>query len=120
MTATSVFIGIDPTAGGRLHTLAVLDFRLKVARLEKARFEELIEIIEEYPSTVCGIDAPLAPSKGLMADPDYRKRRINLYNTPLKAEDAPHWMKEGWRIYDALRKAGFVEYPRAGERRMFE
>jgi len=143
MTAISVYIGIDPTAGGRLHTLAVLDVRLKVARIEKVRFDALIEIIGEYPSVVVGIDAPIAPGKGLMADSDYRKRlgldpkstaynnyrvceyecrrrRINLYNTPRKAEDAPRWMQEGWRIYDALRKLDFVEYPRSGARRLFE
>jgi len=143
MAANIVYIGIDPTAGGRLHTVAVLDFRLKLLRLEKVRFEGLVEIVEGYPSAVCGVDAPLAPGKGLMADPDYRKRlgldpktatysnyrvceyecrkrRINLYNTPRRAEDAPRWMQEGWRIYDALRTAEYVEYPHAGSRRLFE
>lgn len=143
MSAETVFIGIDPTAGGRLHTMAVLDARLKVVRLEKLGFESLLERVTSYASVLCGVDAPLAPSKALMADPAYRqrlgldpktasysnyrvceyelrRRKITLYNTPRMAEDAPRWMQEGWRIYEALRKAGFVEYSRPGARQMFE
>lgn len=143
MLSDMVYIGLDPTAGGRLHSLAVVDFRLHILRLEKLKFDALIEAIDSYESVVCGVDAPISAGKGLMADKDYRKRmgidgysssyatyrvaeyelrrrRIGLYNTPKNPDDAPTWMQEGWRIYDALRKNGFVEYPRSGSRRLFE
>jgi len=143
MQSDTVYIGIDSTAGGRLHSLAVLDFRLHIVRIEKLKFDPLIEAIDSYESAVCGVDAPISAGKGLMADKDYRKRmgidgssstytnyrvaeyelrrrRIGLYNTPKDPDDAPTWMKEGWRIYDALRKKSYVEYPRTGPRRVFE
>ncbi len=143
MAADTVFIGIDPTAGGRLHAIAMLDSRLRVVKLEKVAFKPLITLVETYPLAVCGVDAPISPGKGLMTDPGYRqrlgldprsssysnyrvceyelrKRKINLYNTPQNAAEAPRWIQEGWRIYEALRKIGFVEYPRPGGRRMFE
>lgn len=143
MLSDMVFIGIDPTAGGRLHSFAVLDFRLHVLRLEKLRFDALIEAVDSYPAAICGVDAPISTGKGLMADREYRqrlgidaksatyatyrvaeyelrRRRIGLYNTPQDPNAAPAWMKEGWRIYDSLRQHGYVEYPRTSSRRMFE
>jgi predicted RNase H-like nuclease len=51
---------------------------------------------------------------------ELRRRKITLYNTPVDAESAPSWMQTGWHIYDALRKHGFVDYPKSGNRRVFE
>lgn len=143
MPADTVYIGIDPTAGVRHSTIAVLDSRLKILRLEDLPLEKMADIVAGYGSAVCGIDAPISLNKGLMADKDYRrrlgldlysgsyngyrvcefelrKRGINLYNTPMDPEQARTWMKEGWKLYDRLRAAGYVEYPQIGARRMFE
>lgn len=143
MSGQTVFIGIDPTAGGRSNTFAILDDRLRILKLADASFETLVEMANSYTSAVCAIDAPIAPSKGLMADQGYRrrlgfepgsstysnyrvceyelrKRGITLYNTPLDPKQAKAWMQEGWRLYDRLRKAGYVEYPQQGPRRMLE
>jgi len=138
-----MFIGIALFPGRRLITFAMLDARLKILRLDKIDLTSLIESIRELPSAVCGIGAPVAPGKRLMADPGYRlrlgieprvsaydnyrvceyelrRRKIALSNTPASADLAPRWMQEGWRLYDALRQDGYVEYPRTGARRMFE
>lgn len=143
MTNPSIYIGIDPTAGIRPSTFAVLNERLKIEKIGRASVEELIAIAESHPSAVCGVDAPIGPGKGLLVDPEYRRRlglepnranystlrvceyelrrrKIALHTTPKDPNQAPQWMKEGWHLYDGLRKAGFVEYPRSGERRMFE
>jgi Protein of unknown function (DUF429) len=143
MSDDRVFIGIDPTAGVRHSTLAVLDSRLKIVRLEDMSLDAIFEIVTGFDTAICGIDAPIAPSKGLMADPEYRRRlglepgsksysnyrvgeyelrrrRIALYNTPVDPQQAKPWMQEGWKLYERLRKAGFVEYPHPGARRMFE
>jgi predicted nuclease with RNAse H fold len=143
MTEHPVYIGIDPAAGIRLSSYAVLDAQLKIVKMDRASIDDLITLAAGYPAAVCAVDAPIAPSKGLLADRDYRKRlglepgrstykncrvceyelrkrKIALYTTPKSPDQAPLWMKEGWRLYDGLRKADFVEYPRVGSRRMLE
>jgi len=143
MPGDTVFIGIDPTAGVRHSTIAVLDGRLKILRLEDMPLDQIAEIVTGYGSAVCGIDAPISLNKGLMADQEYRRRLgldahsgsyngyrvceyelrrrgINLYATPRDVSQARTWMKEGWKLYERLRSAGYVEYPQSGPRRMFE
>ncbi|MBN1428262.1 MAG: DUF429 domain-containing protein [Anaerolineae bacterium] len=142
MTETSVYIGVDPAAA-RLSAYAILDEHLKIVKLDKASIEEIVDTVVNYPAVVCAVDAPIGLAKGLLEDPDYRrrlglepkrsnystcrvceyelrKRKIALYNTPKDREKAPSWIKNGWQIYDGLRKADFVEYPRIGSRRMLE
>ena len=138
-----VFIGIDPTAGVRHSTIAVLDGRLKILRLEDMSLDAIAEVVVGYETAVCGVDAPISYNKGLMADAEYRhrlgldrksssysnyrvceyqlrRRGITLYNTPTDPSKARAWMQAGWKLYDRLRAAGFVEYPQMGSRRMFE
>ncbi|MBN1310139.1 MAG: DUF429 domain-containing protein [Anaerolineae bacterium] len=142
MTESSVYIGIDPTAA-RLSAYAVLDEHLKIAKRGRASIEELVKIAASYPAAVCAVDAPIAPAKGLLEDPDYRhrlgldpkranfsafrvceyelrKRKITVSTTPKDPEQASKWMQMGWQLYEGLRKADYVEYPRVGSRRMLE
>lgn len=139
----TVYIGIDPTAGIRPSTFAILSERLKIEKMGRASIDEIVEIVKAHSVAVCAVAAPIGPAKGLLVDPDYRrrlglepkrtsysslrvceyelrKRKIAIYSTPKNPDQAPQWMKEGWRLLDGLRKAGFVEYPRAGERRILE
>ncbi len=139
----TVYIGIDPTVGIRPSMFAVLSEKLKIEKMGRASIDELVKIAKGYPAVVCAVAAPIGPAKGLLADPDYRhrlglepnrasystlrvceyelrKRKIAIYSTPKTPDQAPQWMKEGWRLYDGLRKAGFVEHPRSGERQMLE
>jgi uncharacterized protein DUF429 len=143
MTTKSVFIGIDPTAGGRAHSIAILNDRLEILQLKKVATDDLIALATDYDSAVCGIDAPSGPGGGLMADKGYRarlglapsasnystyrvgefelrRRKIALYNTPVDPQEAPIWMQVGWRIFNGLREQGYVDYPRPGEKRVFE
>ena len=57
---------------------------------------------------------------GRVSEYELRRRRIPIFSTPSDKRKAVSWMKAGWNFYDALRKEGVVEYPRAGSRRMFE
>ncbi len=143
MPGDMVFIGIDPTAGIRHSTIAVLDERLKILKLADMPLDSIFEIVTGYGAAICAVDAPISTGKGLMADREYRKRLgidagsksysnyrvceyelrrrgINLYSTPVDPAQAKTWMQAGWKFYDRLRQAGFVEYPQIGARRMFE
>jgi predicted nuclease with RNAse H fold len=143
MVAERVYIGIDPTAGRRLLTYAVLDSALNVLAIDDTRLEEVLEAVEAHPAALCAVDAPSGPNLSLMAEPAYRqglglrpgasrytsfrvgeyelrRRNIGLYRTPQDAEDAPRWMKLGWRLYEALQEAGYARYPQAGPRQVVE
>lgn len=143
MSDATVFIGIDPTAGARGITCAVLDDGLRIDWLGQGTFEEIVRAVLVRPAALCAIDAPCGLNHGLMADPAYRerlglypqranystyrvsefelrRRRIHIYNTPANEDQLAGWMQEGYRLYNALRGAGYVDHPRPGERRLFE
>jgi len=123
-------------------TLAILDADLRRLRLESGAADEILRLVSEHPRAVCGVDAPISHSHGLLSDPAYRsrlglkpgssysgfriceyelrRRGIPIYKTPVDRSTAATWMKESWRLYDRLREIGFVAYPQAGARRMFE
>jgi predicted nuclease with RNAse H fold len=138
-----VFIGVDTTAGKRPATIAILNSSLKVLHCGSHPISELVQMIVEHPSAVCGVDAPIEPSRSLLTDPgrrtrmglnpslqnyssyrvceyDLRRRGIYSYKTPVERQKAPTWMQESWRLYDHLREIGFAPYPARGPRVMFE
>jgi predicted nuclease with RNAse H fold len=143
MADKPVFIGVDPTSGSRPMTYAVLNENLDIETVGDGTFDEVVEIITSFPVVICAIDAPNSYNKGLLADPDYRqrvglspgrhnyedfrvseyelrRRGIGIYNTPRDQEQARGWIQEGWRLYEKLREANFVDYPRPGSRRLLE
>jgi predicted nuclease with RNAse H fold len=143
MDETTVYIGVDPTAGRRSLAVAVLGADLRIRALRSTTFEGVVEIALSYPRAVCGVDAPIGPNTGLLSDPAYRadvgldpmaaryrafrvgeyelrRRGIFIYNTPVDAANLPGWMREGRRLYDRLRAGGYAAYPEEGPRRMFE
>lgn len=143
MTDTPAFIGIDPTAGKRPVTYAVLDAKLRVEKLRTVPLEDALADILDYPQAVCGIDAPGGRNRGLLANPEYRarlglkprrdkysmyrvceyelrRRGIAIYNTPPEEERLPGWMRTGFDLYGRLRAAGYVDWPQSGSRRLFE
>lgn len=138
-----VFIGIDVTAGRHPLTYAVLNNRLHIERLDDGKPDDVIQLVESYPASICAIDAPGGFNRRLLDDADYRrragldpdssqyrdyrvceyelrKRGINIYHTPFDSEQAAKWMKTGWELYNRLRQQGYVDYPAAGTRRLFE
>lgn len=143
MSQETVYFGIDPTGGSRPITYAVLDRNLHVRELADTDLNDLFAAIDAYPAAVCGIDAPSDRNQRLLMNPTYRagvgleperdnytgyrvceyelrRRGIYIYNTPVEEERIADWMLEGWRLYDRLRAAGFVNYPASGQRRLFE
>lgn len=143
MSEEQVYIGVNPTGSEGAIAYAVLDDDLHIQKAKSARLENVIKQIKTYPSALCAVAAPMGPNKGLLADPDYRKRvglppnrknyvnfrmceyelrrrGLGLRGTPQDEECAPGWMKIGRKIYEALRALGYVEHPRPGVRQMCE
>jgi predicted nuclease with RNAse H fold len=80
-------------------------------------------------SGVVAVDAPLRTAEGLLLDPEYRatisppppegrylnyrecdyqliRRRLPLYQVPVRYSDCPAWMRAGFAVYDALLATG--------------
>jgi len=126
----TVYIGIDPTAGRRPINYAVLDGELRLLAGGLGAFDKILEVVQSFPAAVVAVDAPQSLNGGLMASrphresyglsPDgtkwaghkvceyeLRRRGIRLYRTPGEVEAAPRWMQLGFRLYAALKDAGF-------------
>lgn len=141
-STNTVFIGIDPTAGRRPLTWAVLDDRLRlVAPPGHGPLTEALAAVAAYPAAVVAVDAPFGPNHGLMADPtvrtrlglppagarwrnckvaeyELRRRNLRLYLTP-DAHTAPAgWVQLGYTLYGALGAVGFEAFaPASGAAR---
>ena len=133
MESDTVFIGIDPTAGKRPMNYAVVDIDLQLLASESGGLDEVLAAALRYPSAVVAVDAPQSLNGGLMASDAYRatlqpppsaghwggfkvceyqlkRRGIGLYSTPTDPAAAPAWMKMGFKLFEALRAAGFEGY----------
>nr|MBN1229645.1 DUF429 domain-containing protein [Anaerolineae bacterium] len=142
-TSPSVYIGIDPTDGERIVTLAVLDHTLHILNLSTEPLEAVVEHIAAYPRAVCAIGAPCGPNAGLMRQSSYRKRlglapsqktyvnyrvaeyelrRRGIYitNTDFRQDRLSDWVHDGWKLYERLREQGYEDYPSVGDKRLFE
>jgi predicted nuclease with RNAse H fold len=129
----ALFIGIDPTAGGRPMHYAALDRELRLVALDEAEMEAVLAFIGSLDSAVVGIDAPQSPNIGLMASAEVRRRynlrpggstwgdwrvceyelrqrNIRLYGTPGEAQEAKGWVQTGFELFRRLRKNGFRPY----------
>jgi predicted nuclease with RNAse H fold len=143
MIDQTVYIGVDPTAGRRALTYAILDASMRIIQMRTASFDRVVATVLSYPSAVCGVDAPLGTNSGLLADPSYRaeiglephgttyttyrvceyelrRRGIYIYNTPGEDADLSDWILGGQRLYNVLMDNGYVVYPEGGRRRLFE
>lgn len=142
---STVYIGLDPTAGRRPINYAVLDENLRLAARGLGKKDKILDVIAAYESAVVAIDAPQSPNGGLMAEAarrenyglspntttwanykvceyELRRRGIRLYNTPGEVEAAPRWMQVGFELYAALKEMGYALYGSAesGDRRLLE
>jgi predicted nuclease with RNAse H fold len=126
----AMFVGVGPTAGKRPIQYAVLDADLKIQVLDATDFEGVLAIVAGLDSPVVAIGSPQGPNKGLMTKPEVRrrynlrpngrtwakwrvceyelrKRNIRMYNTPDQREDAPRWIRNGYKLYRRLGEMGF-------------
>lgn len=142
----AVYVGIDPTAGGRPFHYAALDGKMNLLALDQGDMETVLAFVAGLESAVVAVDAPQSPNQGLMRRPqvrqrydlppgnrpwgqwkvceyELRRRNIRLYNTPDKEEDAPRWIRNGFKVYRRLKGMGFTFFvagAQLGSRMMLE
>jgi predicted nuclease with RNAse H fold len=132
----ALFVGVDPTAGQRPMTYAALDSKLRLVALDQAEMEDVLAFIGSLESAVVGIDAPQGPNRGLMAEPEIRRRynlrpgggawenwrlceyelrsrNIRLYATPGEESAAKGWVQTGFELFQRLRSAGYRPFVQA-------
>ena len=128
-----VFVGIDPTAGKRPLNFAALDRDLRLVALHTGHMEDVLAFVGGLEHAVVAVDAPQSPNRGLMLQPEVRRRfnlrpggktwgqwkvaeyelrrrNIRLYSTPAREADAPQWMQNGFRLFRRLSAMGFQHF----------
>ena len=68
-----VFIGIDPTAGRRPMSFAVLNDDLDLLQHGSGDLDAVLAVVRPHPSAVVAVDAPQSPNAGLMQQPARRQ-----------------------------------------------
>jgi predicted nuclease with RNAse H fold len=134
----TLYVGIDPTAGVRPIHYMVLDRELRLVAAGEGSLQDVVAFVGGFESAVVAIDAPQSPNKGLMLEPEVRRRynlrpgsktwgqwklceyelrrrNIRLYNTPGRESDAPRWMRNGFTLYKKLARLGYRQYVQGEE-----
>jgi hypothetical protein len=130
-----IFIGIDTSGGSQPFTYAALDENCHLAALGSGDDEEPLGYIRSQPQAVVGINAPAAPSKGLvrealankqrtsgqlrgsdlrLAEFELRERGILISPTPSRWEACTAWVQSGFKFHQALGEMGFKPCPSEG------
>ena len=113
-------IGID-VAAARPCTCVLLDGLVVQDWLDTRDLDELASWVLRHQPDAIGVDAPCAPSKGLLLEPgtsgkpyggrvcdrELRRRCIPLYEVPRERADADPWMEVGFQIYQILQELGY-------------
>jgi methylated-DNA-protein-cysteine methyltransferase related protein len=113
-----VLVGID-ISSTRGHDVAALDENRHLTLLAKARDLDALAVVARGlpPESLIAIDAPPAPSKGLVAGKRYRvaeeelhRLGVSVYPTPPSEDDAASWMREGFAVFELFAKMGFETF----------
>ena len=133
-TTQSIFIGIDPTAGKKPFSYAVLDGSLRLLVLAQGTLDEVLAFCGGQRGAVAAVCAPRRPNQGLMEQEELRQRispppkpgrwtgfrlaeyllrqhHIATYKTPAAEQDCPAWMRMGFQLYRRLEGFGYQPYP---------
>ena len=131
------YIGIDPTAGRKPFTYAVIDNQLELTTLGTGSLDEVLAFMASQSQAIVAVCAPRRPSQGLMKNTELRDRltppprpgrwmnfrlaeyllrqhRISCYKTPAEEKVCPNWIKMGFILYHRLERMGYQPYPAQG------
>lgn len=138
----AVFIGIDPTAGGRPLTFAALDRHLRPLRLAAGSETEALAFVRGQEKAIAAVCGPPRPNQGLMQNQEIRdalnppprpgrwhryrlveyllnQHGIRIPRTPTQTENCPRWMHTSFDLYHHLEESGFLAGPQPNAARQW-
>lgn len=138
----AVYLGVDLTGIRKPFTYAALDLDLHLLASGQGQSDEVLAFAAGQSESLVAIDAPSAPNRGLMAQPEFRSRLspvpatgrwinlrlaeyrlhqqgVGITRTPSTAAECPGWMRLGFEIYQKLGEMGYQAYPNEGAARQW-
>lgn len=130
-TVNMIFAGVDVHQD--FLTIAIIDEKLKIHKLENMRSEDFLEYLLSNKIDIMAVDAPLSLNKGLMDDENYRmslnrnlkghynkkvseymlsQMGIRAFPTPREITEVTgwkSWMKVGFDLHEQLINMGFQD-----------
>ena len=131
VTASPIYVGVDPTAGRFPFTFAALDQDCHLIKLAAGTSDDVLDFLSEHDENIVAVNAPPRTNFGLVrgrlekqnlvpgqlrrsdmrqAEWELRERGISIMPTPSRLEICPGWMQMGFDLYSRLEMAGFKQY----------
>jgi hypothetical protein len=130
--AETLHIGIDPTAGQKPYTFAVLDAECSLVDLGSCELKEIMDLASGLRDIYIAVNGPRNPNTGLVkkemegqgllpgqlrgtnlrkAEYLLRGKGILITSTPSQENQCPEWMRSCFNLYNELDEIGFQPFP---------
>jgi predicted nuclease with RNAse H fold len=131
MTASPIYVGVDPTAGRYPFTFAALDQDCHLLKLATGDSANVLDFLSEFEGCYVAVNAPPRMNCGIVrarlenqhlaqgqlrrsdmrqVEWELRERGIAVISTPSRLEACPGWMQMGFDLYRQLEEVGFKQY----------
>jgi hypothetical protein len=128
----TLHLGIDPTAGRKPFTFAVLDNDCNLITLKSGGLDEVLAIVNGNENIFVAVNGPQKPNQGFvkkgmeergllpgqmrggdlrLAEFFLREKGITITPTPSKRELCPEWMQSSFVFFKILEDLGFQKFP---------
>jgi hypothetical protein len=136
MTAEfSAFIGVEANRERSFpFTYAAIDQDLAILAFGRGKIRDVFSYLAGQTSVLAAINSPMSTSKGVLKREEIREklssksrlgrwanlrlvefelleRGIHVPRTPGTLKNSPRWMKQGFRLFEELKKLGYQAYP---------
>lgn len=130
-----LYIGIDPTAGRKPYTFAVLNAECNLVNSSCGEMNEIMELVEGQSTVTIAVNGPRKPNLGLVrkemeqngllpgqlrgtnlrkVEFFLREKGIPINATPSQTDQCPEWIRSCFDLYLALEKMDFQPFPTSG------
>ena len=129
----NTFIGVDLSPGKKNIQYAAIDDQLELLALAQGDLNHLLTFLRNQQQATLAIHGPARLNQRILKDAERREQyliplgkgrpgnmrvaeytlrqhRLPTYRTPALAADAPPWMQTSFKLYSALREAGYQPF----------
>ena len=116
-TANLTFIGVDilPTAGRlrKAYAYAALDADRELLAIGQGDRDEILAYLGGQAAAIAAVCAPrrLKTGPAKLAEIQLLEQGFPLKQTPEKMKGCPHWMRDGFNLFQRLTNFGYAPYP---------